>query len=205
MQGYIINTSKVKDEDLLVTVINSQRVKTLYRFYGARHSHIQIGYKIDYEAHPTNKENFFQLRNVSHLPFKWMLKRDRFYIWQQFLQLLYKHLKDINEIDSFYFELLEKMSLYLEKENPKRVVVQSYTKILHHEGRIHKDSTCFVCGKKICDKIILSRAYLPACKECIPRKGINKKKISYLFDNFNSILLDNEEIKTLYDIMLEGF
>ncbi len=205
MQGYIINTTKVKDEDLLVTILNKKRVKTLYRFYGARHSNIHIGYNIDYEAHPTNRENLFQLRNVSHLPSKWMLKRDKFYIWQQFLKLLHKHLKDINEIDEFYYNLLQNMSFYLEKENPKRVAVESYTKILDYEGRIHKDFFCFMCGEKIKNNIILIRAYLPACQNCIKRKGFQKDKLIYLFEENNSILLDNDDIEELYAIMLEGF
>ncbi len=205
MQGYIINTIKVKDEDLLVTILNKKRVKTLYRFYGARHSNIHIGYNIDYEAHPTNKENFFQLRNVSHLPYKWMFQRDKFYIWQQFLKLLYKHLRDINEIDEFYYNLLKNMTLYLEKENPKRVAVESYTKILDYEGRIHRDFYCFICNKKIDNNITLVRAYLPACQNCINKKGLEKKKIIYLFEEKNSILLNNNDIDELYTIMLEGF
>ncbi len=205
MQGYIINTSKVKEEDLLVTILNQKRVKTLYRFYGARHSHIQLGYKIDYEAHPTNRENFFQLRSVSHLPFKWILEREKFYIWQQFLKLLYNHLRDINEIESFYYDLLENMSIYLEKGNPKRIAVESYTKILNYEGRVHKDFTCFICGNIIKNKVILTRAFLPACQNCINKKGFDKKKILTLLDMYNSILLDDEEVEELYAILLEGF
>jgi recombinational DNA repair protein (RecF pathway) len=205
MQGYIINTTKVKDEDLLVTILSKKKVKTLYRFYGARHSNIHIGYKIDFEAHPTNKENFFQLRNVSHLSYKWFLKRDRFYIWQQFLKLLHKHLRDINEIDEFYYNLLDSMSIYLEKEDPKRVSVESYVKILDYEGRIYKDFFCFICNTKINGNVVLVRAYLPACQNCIDKKGLKKKKIIHLFEEKNSILLGENEIDDLYTVMLEGF
>jgi len=205
MQGYIINTSKVKDEDLLVTVLNPKRVKTLYRFYGARHSQVQLGYKIDYEAHPTNRENLFQLRNVSHLPFKWILQRDKFYIWQQFLKLLHNHLRDINEIDDFYYKLLEEMSYHLDMEEPKRVAIEAYTKILAFEGRIHKDFLCFVCSNKIEKEVVLTRAFVPSCKKCIPKNGFSIKKISCLFDMHNSILLSDEEIEALYATMLEGF
>ena len=204
MQGYIINISKVREEDLLVTILNPKKVKTLYRFYGARHSHIHLGYKIDYEAHPTNKENLFQLRNVSSLPYKWMLKREKFYIWQQFLQLLYKHLRDINEIDEFYYNLLEKMTQYLEKENPYRVIVESYTKLLEFEGRIHNDFNCFICGSPIKNKIILARGFLPACKNCIPKRGFDTEKVNFLFKEKNSILIDDKEITELYTTILEG-
>ncbi len=205
MQGYIINTIKVKDEDLLVTVLNKIKVKTLYRFYGARHSNIHMGYKIDYEAHPTNKEGFFQLRGVSHLPNKWMFQREKFYVWQQFLKLLYKHLRDVNEIDKFYYNLLDNMSIYLEKEDPKRVAVESYVKLLEFEGRIYKSFNCFICGQKIDKNIVIVRGYLPACQGCIKKKGFKTKFIVHLFKEKNTILLSQDEINELYDIMLEGF
>lgn len=205
MIGYIINVSKVREEDLLVTILNPIKVKTLYRFYGARHSHIHLGYKIDYEAHPTNKDNLFQLRNVTSLQYKWMLNREKFYIWQQFLQLLYKHLRDINEIDEFYYNLLEKMTLYLEKENPYRVIVESYIKLLEFEGRIHNDFNCFICSNHINDKIVLVRGFLPACKNCIPKNGFDIHKIEHLFAEKNSILLNDNEVLELYSTVLEGF
>ena len=50
MQGYIINLNRVKDEDLIVTILSKGRLETLYRFYGARHGTINIGFKIDYET-----------------------------------------------------------------------------------------------------------------------------------------------------------
>ncbi len=205
MIGYIINVSKVREEDLLVTILNPAKVKTLYRFYGARHSHIQLGYKIDYEAHPTHKDGLFQLRNVTSLPYKWMLDRERFYIWQQFLQLLYKHLRDINEIDEFYYDLLEEMILYLEKENPYRVVIESYIKLLEFEGRIHNDFNCFICSSHIKDRVILVRGFLPACKNCISKKGFEISKVKYFFTNKNSILLNDNEVFELYSTILEGF
>ena len=49
MQGFIINLNKVKEEDLIVTIISKDNLQTLYRFYGARHGTINIGFKIDYE------------------------------------------------------------------------------------------------------------------------------------------------------------
>ncbi len=205
MQGYILNTQKVRDEDLLVTVLTENRIKTLYRFYGARHSNLLLGYKIDFEAHPTNREDLKQLRNVSLLKFNWLLKRERYYIWQQFLQLLFKHLRDVNEIDSFYYKLLEETSLYLEKSHPKRVVIESYAKLLEFEGRLHNDFHCFVCEKKIENKAALSRAFLPACPKCIyTQKGYDLQKLKYLYNEKNSILLNDNEIENLYNIILEG-
>ncbi len=205
MQGYILNTQKVRDEDLLVTILTENRIKILYRFYGARHSNLLLGYKIDFEAHPTNRENLKQLRNVSLLNFKWLLKRERYYIWQQFLQLLFKHLRDVNEVDSFYYKLLEETSLYLEKSHPKRVVIESYAKLLEFEGRLHNDFSCFICEKNIESKVVLTRAFLPACSTCLKSEnGFDKKKIELFFDEKNSILLNDNEVENLYNIILEG-
>jgi hypothetical protein len=49
MQGYIIDLKVVKDDDLIVTLLCENELITSYRFYGARHSNINIGYKIDFE------------------------------------------------------------------------------------------------------------------------------------------------------------
>ncbi len=49
MQGYILDVKPVKDDDLIVTILTPTRVYTTYRFYGARHSNINVGYKIDFE------------------------------------------------------------------------------------------------------------------------------------------------------------
>ena len=49
MQGYIINVNKARDEDVIVTILAQDNLYTLYRFYGARHSQINLGFKIDFE------------------------------------------------------------------------------------------------------------------------------------------------------------
>jgi len=87
MQGYIINFNPVKDEDLIVTVLTKESVLTLYRFYGARHSHINLGYKIDFEAKSSIKSTIPQLSGVLHLASKWNLEHARMFIWQPFVKL----------------------------------------------------------------------------------------------------------------------
>ena len=53
MQGYIIDIKPVKDDDLIVTILAENELLTAYRFYGARHQTINIGYKIDFELENT--------------------------------------------------------------------------------------------------------------------------------------------------------
>src|SRR5660397_60938 len=135
MQGYIINFNKVKDEDLIVTILTKGSVQTLYRFYGARHSNINLGYKIDFESQSSIKSNIAQLRGVLHLASKWNLDRDRMFIWQSFIKLFFLHLKDVDDIDDFYFNLLEEANTIWHVQNPKRIAIEKYTKLLAYEGR----------------------------------------------------------------------
>lgn len=48
MQGFILHTQKVKDEDLIVYILSPKMLIKAYRFYGLRHSSILSGYKIDF-------------------------------------------------------------------------------------------------------------------------------------------------------------
>ncbi len=89
MQGYILNINHVKEEDLIVQVLTENKLKTLYRFYGARHSNIQLGYKIDFEAKSSIKSTIPQLSGVLHLASKWNLEHDRMFIWQPFIKLFF--------------------------------------------------------------------------------------------------------------------
>ncbi|MDR2342280.1 MAG: recombination protein RecO, partial [Campylobacteraceae bacterium] len=163
MQGFIININKVRDEDLIVSILTADKLKTTYRFYGARHSTINLGYLIDFETQMSTKSNMLQLRNVIHLAYSWNLDRDRFYFWQQFVKLFYGHLRDIENLDSFYFELLMDCTKKWQKQNPKRVIVEAYLRLLEHEGRLHLLDECFLCEEKITDdEISLARAFLPA-------------------------------------------
>ena len=76
MQGYILHTQKVRDEDLLVYILTPSLLVKSYRFYGARHSNVLQGYKIDFELE--GGENFLpHLRSVLHLDYRWLLENPR--------------------------------------------------------------------------------------------------------------------------------
>jgi recombinational DNA repair protein (RecF pathway) len=205
MQGYILNINRVKDEDLIVSLLTEDRLLTLYRFYGARHANINLGYKLDFEAINSGKSSISMLRNVLHLGDKWMATPKRFFIWQHFIKLLYKHLKDIDELDSFYFELLNNMNKKFEKQNPVRVVVESYIELLSYEGRLHDDFICFSCEEPIKKNLVLARSFLPAHYECIYDTKLNIKKIKNLFKNGTTIELEDDEVNQLWKILQEGF
>ena len=205
MQGFIINLNKVKDEDLIVTILSKNNLFTLYRFYGARHGTINIGFKLDFEVESSYKVSISRLKDVIHIGFKWINNHNLLKLWQDFTKLFYKHLREAEELDEFYFNLLEDASLQWNKQNPKRVAIESYVKLLEHEGRLHTEFECFLCGLMIEEKdISLIRAYLPTHKECSHVFSINKDGLKELFENKSTIFINDKEIDRLWYILMEG-
>jgi hypothetical protein len=205
MQGYIINFNRVKDEDLIVTILTNNSVLTLYRFYGARHSHINLGYKIDFETQSSIKSSIPQLRGVLHLAQQHNLNHTRMYLWQTFIKLFFLHLKDIDKINSFYYNLLDKCSNIWHKQNPKRVAIEAYVELLEYEGRLHDEFICFNCETSCGDDVALIRGFLPAHEKCVWSKPFKKDQIEYLFSNKSTLFLNDGEVERLWKVMLEGF
>ena len=204
MQGYIINLNRLKDEDLIVSILSKNSLDTLYRFYGARHGVINLGFKIDYEREASAKSTISRLKDVIHIGFPWINDYKLLRLWQDFLGLFYKHLKDSEEIGSFYFDLIEEASKKWGRQNPKRVAIEAYVRLLEHEGRLHQDMHCFLCSKKIEDDASLLRAYLPTHEACSHTLAINRKGLEELFTNKSSLFLTNSEVGRLWSVLLEG-
>jgi hypothetical protein len=204
MQGYIINLNKVKDEDLIVTILSKDSLYTLYRFYGARHGTINIGFKIDYELEISSKTTIARLKDVIHIGFRWINDYKLLRLWQDFLTLFYKHLKDAEHLGSFYFDIIDNASKEWNKQNPKRVAIEAYVKILEHEGRLHKDFDCFICSLPIKGNISLIRAYLATHEKCTHTFSIDRDALKELFDNKSTFFLNDREVERLWNILLEG-
>ncbi len=203
MQGYIIRINPCRDEDLIVNILTQNSIQTAYRFYGARHSTINLGYKIDAELIRSAKSNMPQLRNVLHLAYSWQHENHRMLIWQSFMQLFYKHLRGIEDIDEFYFELLDSMTKPMTKQNPKRTCIEAYLRLLEHEGRLNTDSTCFLCEEKIqTQDLSLARGYLPAHNLCINSQAI--PGAIELLKTKSTMLLSDIDVEKLWRILLEG-
>ncbi|EEC4842156.1 recombination protein RecO [Campylobacter lari] len=204
MQGFILHIQSVKDEDLIVYLLSAKKVIKSYRFYGMRHSNILSGYKIDFELEESSR--FLpRLKDVLHIGFSWILDRERMFFWQEFIRLFYWHLKDVEEIDSFYFKLLEDCAKRFEKQDCKRVIVDAYLKILSFEGRLHKSFVCFYCDEYIQKNVVLVRAFLPAHKKCAFGYEFKAEDLAKFYENFNSSHFSDEYIDNLYKIIKEGF
>lgn len=203
MQGFIIDIKAVKDDDLIVTILSQNELITSYRFYGARHSNINIGYKIDFELEKT-KSTIPRLKDVMQLGFPWILDKNKMYAWQRYLKLFYAHLKDLEELDPFYFNLLENLIKKIEKQNVLRAIIESYLELLEHEGRLHIDFECLICEIEIDTDLSLVRGFLPTHKVCIRGKVFNHKKIKEMFFSKKTINLEDNEVESLFDILLLG-
>ncbi len=204
MQGYIINLNRVKEEDLIVTILSKNNLHTLYRFYGARHGVINLGFKIDYEIEESSKGTIARLKDVIHIGYKWINDYKLLRLWQSFTALFYKHLKESEEIGSFYFQLLNAAEQNWDKQNPKRVAIEAYVKLLEHEGRLHRDMHCFLCSQLIQEDISLIRAYLPTHPACTHTLPINRTALQELYENKSSLFLTDKEVDRLFNIMMEG-
>lgn len=204
MQGFIIKLSRVRDEDMIVTIISEDCLTTLYRFYGARHSPINLGFKIDFESENSLKSSIPRMRDVIHLGYPWMGEYDRILIWQQFIALFYPHISSSEEIGPFYYQLLNDCANCWHEQNPKRLAIEAYVALLEHEGRLHSKMDCFFCNEPIENNISLIRAFLPAHQECSHTLSINAKGLAWLYEHYSTLFLDDHEIERLWYVMSEG-
>jgi hypothetical protein len=204
MRGFIINIRKAKNEDVIVTVLSNESVKNYWRFFGARHSILQIGNLIDFEVIEGKNGFMPNMRSLSQLSFPWGFSATHLLIWQDFIKLFEKHLKDRTQIEKFYFDLLVEIAKKWDKQSPKRLAIEAYMKLLEEENRLYRHGFCHICENILESKIGLMRAFIPAHPECIYSSSLNKKSIFQLFNTKSTIHIENEEIEILYQILLKG-
>lgn len=202
MQGYILHTLRVREEDLLVRILTQSQLYTLYRFYGARHSVVHLGHKIDFSVQQDLRE-IGRLREPIHLGFIWERDTQKRYFWQQYLNLLNTHLRDISHLDSFYFEHLEEGTKRLEKENPKRAILNLYAKLLRFEGRGNTLQTCLICEQPLQDKIILGRGLVRGHKDCMQGAVFEQAHIAQWL-SLRGEFLEEAEVDNLWNLLMQG-
>lgn len=204
MQGFIIDVKRARSEDSIVSILTSQKMEILYRFYGARHSIVTTGYKIDFESETDSPRFMPKLRNITHLGFPWLAEFERMRVWQNFVALLYRHLKDVELPGSFYYNMLDHYASIWHLQNPKRSAVEAYLHLLKEEGRLHPPDRCFACGEILDKKVSLIRAYLPAHPKCAISAIYDKSAIKRAFETLSTIELEDEEVERLWLTMTEG-
>ncbi len=204
LKGFILKLQKAKNEDIIVTILTAKSVTKYYRFYGARHSILQLGYLIDFESEESH--NFLpKIRKISHIGFPWLYNREKLMLWHNFISIFEPHFRDISNIEPFYYDTILKVAKRWDKQSPKRLIVESYISILKYEGRIKPLSKCIICKRDIEDNISVIDGFLPTHSNCSNTQTINKKALEKLFLTASSIDLDDNIIESLYLIALKGF
>jgi len=204
MKGFIINIRKAKNEDVIVTVLSNSRVQSYYRFFGARHSILQIGHLIDFEIEESDGRFMPKMRHLSQQGFRWLFWLNHLSVWQRFIQLFDAHLKESGEMDSFYFDLLYAVAKKWDKQNPKRLAVEAYLKLLDYEGRLYDHGFCSLCDGVLGEKISLMRGFIPAHPSCVYAPVYMKRRIFELFDTHSTVFLEDKIIDELYSLLLKG-
>lgn len=203
MQGYILQTRPMKNEDLLVFILCKDAFIATYRFYGLRHSVLLSGVKIDFAL---EKSAHFLPRLKDVLGLNYIANRQDALIWQDFMRLLYQHLRQSSSLDGFYFDLVDLSFAKLGKQDAKRIVIDAYMKLLVHEGRLDESFVCFACNEAIKGREIgLVRGFLCAHKECVPTFCFDKTKLKAMHESLLCKDFEDEDINNLYILVKEGF
>ena len=113
-------------------------------------------------------------------------------------------LKDAEELDSFYFDLLLNAAKRWDKQNPKRIVCECYITLLDFEGRLYEQESCFICEQRIEDDIALMQAFKPVHPACIYGPALPTKKILDFFESKKTVFLEDFEVEYVYDVVMKG-
>ena len=179
-------------------------MRTYYRFFGARHSILQLGNLIDFEVEGEDGRFLPRLRSLSHIGFPWLYDRNRLLVWHSFVGRFEPHLRDAGEIETFYYDLLLNAAKKWYRQNPKRIVIESYLQLLEYEGRLYPQERCYICENRIEEEIALMQAYKPAHPHCIYAPALPSKKIFDLFKSKKTVFLEDYEVEYLYEIVMKG-
>ncbi len=189
---------------MIVTILSPKKVVKYYRFFGARHSILQLGYLIDFEVEDSG--NFLpRVRSITHIGFPWIYDREKLMLWHRFISIFEPHFRDISDIDNFYFDLILNAANRWNRQSSKRLIVESYINILKYEGRILPINSCILCKQTIDSDLSLYDGFLPVHSSCSHLEPISYKALLKLFEDSSSIDLDDNSIDRLYLIALKGF
>ena len=204
MKGFILSVKKAKDEDSIARVLSATEIKTYYRFFGARHSILQLGNLIDFEVEGEDGRFMPRLRSLSHIGFSWIFDKNKLLLWHNFIKKFEPHLRDAEEVESFYYDLLLNAAKKWDKQNPKRIICESYIRLLEYEGRLYPEENCFICEERIEEDIALMQAFKPAHPSCIYSSSMPTKKILDFFHTKKTVFLEDDEINYLHEVVMKG-
>jgi len=205
MRGFVLALQRAKNEDMIATVLSEDSLRRYYRFYGARHSILQLGHLIDFEIQEDSNGRFMpRLRSLRHLPFPWLYERSRLMLWHDFIKRFEPHLRDTELLDRFYFDLLLSAAKHWDRQNPKRIVLERYHALLKHEGRLHPIDRCYICESPIGEHVHLMAAFKPAHPECIYAPPLPRAANETFLESGKTLYLDDASVEPLFDAVMKG-
>lgn len=204
MKGFVVALRRAKNEDNIATVLTEKSVRNYYRFFGARHSILQLGHLVDFEVEGEDGRFMPRLRNLSQMGFSWLRERNRLMLWHNFIRLFEPHLKDTEELESFYFNLILRAARKWDKQNPKRIICESYLELLEFEGRLYPVKSCFICEQELYNNVSLMATFKPAHPECIYASAIDKVKVLDFFKRKKTTYLTDSEVDQIYAVVMKG-
>lgn len=204
MKGFILSVKNAKNEDTIVSILTQKSSQSYYRFFGARHSIISLGFLIDFEVEGEDSRFLPRLRRVSHLSFDWLKDNSKLLLWHQFISILEPHLRDIEELNECYFNLLLEASNKWGRQNPKRVAIESYIKLLIFEGRVHLNNECYICQTPLEQFVGLMAGFKMCHPQCIYSQSLIKNSIIELFQTQSTIKLNDKDVDYLFNVLLKG-
>jgi hypothetical protein len=204
IKGFILSVKKAKNEDSIAVVLTASEIRTYYRFFGARHSILQLGNLVDFEVEGEDGRFMPRLRSLSHMGFPWLFDKNKLLLWHNFIKKFEPHLRDTEELEPFYYDLLLNAAKRWHKQNPKRIVCESYIALLDYEGRLYSEENCFICEQRIEEDISLMQSFKSAHPSCIYSPALPTKKILNFFKSKKTIFLEDHEVDYLFDIVMKG-
>jgi recombinational DNA repair protein (RecF pathway) len=204
IRGFVLRVQRVKNEDVVATVLSRECVGRFYRFYGARHSILQLGYLIDFELEEDGV-HLPRMRALSHFSFPWIFDNARMMVWQNLMQRFEMHFRDTDEIEPFYFELLLRGAKRWHRQNPKRAAIEMYVEMLAYEGRLYSDPVCYMCETPISDEVAVMGGFKPAHAHCIYASSIPWKVLKTLFKTRKTTFLSDTQVDVLFETMMKAF
>jgi hypothetical protein len=119
---------------------------------------------------------------------------------------MFEHLKEVTEHGGEPYKILADAAEKIEYSNPKRVIAESYIKLIGNEGRLHRHDICFFCEKPFYEgeKIALARGFLPGHEQCVFTEGFDGAKLADFFDSKISASFNDKEIDAMFSIICHG-
>lgn len=204
MKGFVVALRRASNEDMIATIITSKSINSYYRFYGARHSILQLGHLVDFEIEGENSSFMPRLRSLSQVNFPWLRDSNRLLMWHNYIKLFEAHLRDAEDLEDFYFNMLLDAARKWDKQNPKRIICDNYISMLTHEGRLHPVKECYICEQPLMQTVALMSSFKPAHPECIYKTPLVLSQIDDYFANKKSISLDDDTVEQIHSLIIKG-